>query len=192
MPTFAEKLAAARAARPHKDVQVVLDGAISAEQERLEADLETVDHGDVRLGVKSKSEEIQERLDEIAAESADSLETIRVVRLPGRDWSNLTSKCPVRPDVPIDRHYGYNYDAACEAAVRYRDPKTNEVFAFRLEDGEPVEVTDDEWAELFAVLSGSDISKIRDAVWSLNEYDPAQRLDALVKGSGAAMRSDAK
>jgi hypothetical protein len=39
------------------------------------------------------------------------------------------------------------------------------------------------------VLSGNDIGKIRDAVWELNEFEPQQRLNALVKSSGAATRS---
>lgn len=188
---FKEQLAAARAARPTKDVVVVLDGAVSAERERLERELAAVDHGDIRMGVESPADEIQRQLDELAEQSSDSLLTIRLTRLPGRDWSNLTSKCPVRVDVPIDRHYGYNYDAACEAAARYRDP-SGVTYGARLEDGEPVDISDDEWADLFDVLSGSDIGKIRDAVWELNEYEPEQRLNALVKGSGAASRSDSK
>lgn len=185
---FKEQLAAARAARPYKDVQVVLDGVISAERERLEKALESADTGDGRLGATSKADEIQAELDELTARSADAVHTIRITRLHGRDWATLTSRCPVRPDVPIDRHYGYNYDAACEAAVRYRDP-SGAAYAHRLEDGSPVEIADDEWSDLFEVLSGSDIGKIRDAVWELNEYDPEQRLNALVKGSGAASRS---
>jgi hypothetical protein len=187
---FKEQLAAARAARPFKDVVVVLDGAVSAERERLEKELETA-AADTRLASLSPADEIQKQLDELEERSADSLLTIRLTRLPGRDWSNLTSKCPVRPDVPIDRHYGYNYDAACEAAARYRDT-SNVAYGARLEDGEPVDISDDEWGDLFDVLSGSDIGKIRDAVWSLNEYEPEQRLNALVKGSGAASRSVSK
>jgi len=176
--TFAEDLAAAKAARPFKDQAVILDGAVSAERERLEAALESTTE-DPRMGVKSKADEIQERLDELASD--DSGVTIRVFRIPGRDWAVLTSKCPVRPDVPIDRHYGYNYDAVCEAALRYRDP-SGEAFAFRLEDGEPVEITDDEWSQLVSVLSGNEYAKLRDIVWSLNEFEPEQRLQALVKG----------
>jgi hypothetical protein len=188
---FKDQLAAARAARPFKDVVVVLDGAVSAERERLEKELAAVDETDSRMGVVSPAEEIQKRLDELAESSADSLLTLRLTRLPGRDWSVLTSKCPVRPDVPVDRHYGYNYDAACEAAARYRDPQ-GATYGHRLEDGEPVAIDDDEWGELFDVLSGSDIGKIRDAVWELNQYEPEQRLQALVKGSGAASRSASK
>ena len=185
--TFAEKLAAAKAARPFKDQPVVLDGVVAAERERLEAELASVDHGDQRMGVASEADKIQEQLDALADD--DSTEIIRIFRMPGRDWANLTSKCPVRVDVPIDRHYGYNYDAACEAALRYRDPKTGATYAFRLEDGNPVEFTDDEWQELLSVLSGNEYAKLRDRVWELNEYEPEQRLNALVKGSGAASRS---
>lgn len=185
---FKEQLAAARAARPFKDVQVVLDGVVSAERERLEKELETADDGDGRLGATSKADEIQTQLDELAEQAADSVVTIRLTRLPGRDWSNLTSKCPVRPEVAIDRHYGFNFDAACEAAARYRDT-SGVAYGARLEDGEPVDITDDEWDALFDVLSGNDIGKIRDAVWALNEHEPEQRLNALVKGFGAAARS---
>lgn len=191
MTTFGERLAAAREARPTRDVQVILDGEIAAEKERLEEELGNADTGDDRLGVASPSQKIQGRLDELTAESADSIVVIRLTRLPGRDWSNLTSKCPPRHDVPIDTHYGYNYDAVCEASARYRDPK-GVAYGHRLEGGEPVEITDEEWDDLFSVLAGNDIGKIRDAVWTLNEYEPAQRLAALVKASGAATRSVSK
>lgn len=191
MTTFGERLAAAREARPTRDVSVILDGAISAEKDRLEEELENVDTGDMRLGTISPAEKIQQRLSELTEESADSIVTIRLTRLPGRDWSTLTSKCPPRPDVPLDTHYGYNYDAVCEASARYRDPK-GAAYGHRLEDGEPVDITDEEWDDLFSVLAGNDIGKIRDAVWTLNEYEPAQRLAALVKASGAATRSVSK
>jgi hypothetical protein len=186
--TFSEKVAAAKAARPYKDQPIILDRAISEEQERLEAELQTADT-DSRLAAKSPAEEIQERLDDLAAEAASSTETIRVYRMPGRDWVNLTSKCPVRPDVAIDAIYGYNVDMVIEASLRYRDPSTNATYAFRLEDGQPVEVTDDEWTDLFSIISGREYALLRDAVYVLNEYEPQQRLHELVKGSGAASRS---
>lgn len=176
--TFAEKLAAAKAARPFKDQAVILDGTVSAEREALEAELEA-DTGDERMGVVSNADKARERLDEIAGD--DSSVTIRVFRMPGRDWANLTSKCPARLDVPMDKHYGYNYDAVCEAALRYREP-SGEAFAFRLEDGEPVGISDEEWSQLVSVLSGNEYAKLRDIVWELNEFEPEQRLQALVKG----------
>jgi len=101
--------------------------------------------------------------------------------MSGRAWAELTSKHPVRVDVPIDRRYGYNYDAACEAAAVVTGVRV---------DGDTLEpLSEEEWHDLFDVLSGNEVGLIRDAVWSLNEFDPQQRLDALVKSSGAASRS---
>lgn len=189
--TFSEKLAAAKAARPYRDQAIILDQPISDEIAALEAELETAD-SDSRLASKSPAEEIQERLDELAEEGAASTETIRVYRMPGRDWVNLTSKCPLRPEVAVDRAYGYNVDAVIEAALRYRDPKTGATYAFRRDGDSNVEITDDEWTELFSVISGREFGLIRDAVYVLNEYEPQERLNELVKGSGAASRSVTK
>jgi len=187
--SFKDRLAAARAARPYRDVTVVLDGEVTDELEVLRVKLETAGT-DSRLGAKSDAEIIQDSIDALTASASDTV-TVRLTRLPGRDWSVLTSKCPPRVGVPIDANYGYDYDAVCEAAARYRNP-SGVAFGHRLEDGEPVEITDDEWADLFDVLPGSEIAKIRDAVWVLNEYEPTQRLNELVKASGAAARSDSK
>ena len=178
--TFGEKLAAAREARPTKDVQVVLDGEIAVERERLLAAFDSASD-DQRLAAKSEKDEIQDALDALTDAASDALVTLRFTRMPGRAWAELTSKNPVRLDVPIDRRYGYNYDAACEAAAI--------VSGVVVDDEGTKELSPQEWAELFDVLSGNEVGLIRDAVWSLNEFDPQQRLDALVKSSGAASRS---
>jgi len=187
--SFKDRLAAARAARPYRDVTVVLDGELTEELEALRVKLETAST-DGRLGVLSEAEIVQEQIDTLTASASDTV-TLRLTRLPGRDWSVLTSKAPPRPGVPIDGNYGYNYDVVCEAAARYRNA-SGVAFGHRLEDGEPVEVAADEWDDLFDVLPGSEVAKIRDAVWVLNEYEPTQRLNELVKASGAAARSDSK
>lgn len=187
MSSISEKLAKARANVPTRDVTVVLDGD-TEERDRLEKELETADD-EARLGARTPADEIREQLD--ALEAPASAETLRFTRLPGKDWAILTSLHPVRVNVAIDRHYGYNFDAVCEAAARYRD-KSGRNYGAMLEDGIATELTDDEWTELFEVLSGNDIGKVRDAIWALNEYEPEQRRQALVKGSGAATRSDDK
>lgn len=183
MSTFGEKLAAAREARPSKDVQVILDGEFALERERLMAELKNADTGK-RLASKSPAEEIQERLDALAEAAKDSIVTLRFKRLSGRVWADLTSRNPVRVDVPIDKHYGYNYDAVCEAAASLN--------GVRVDGDEEVALTTEEWSELFDVLSGAEIGLVRDAVWELNEWEPSQRLQSLVKGFGAATRSDSK
>ena len=98
--------------------------------------------------------------------------------LDGQAWSILTAANPMRLDVPLDRNYGYNFDAVTEAATRRSGVVLDD-------DGEQP-LTDEQWTRLFKVLSGHDVNVIRDAVWTLNEWEPAQHVEALVKGFGAA------
>lgn len=192
MSALSGKLAAAREARPTRDVRVVLDGELAREIDRLNDELETAKalagEEDGRLGVKTRAQEIEARMESVRAAAQDSVVTLRFTRLPGRDWAVLTSRFPPRGDVPIDKHYGYDYDAVCEAAAA--------ASGVMVVDGEAVPLTVDadtnEWAELFEVLTGRDVQEIRDAQWNLNEYEPQERLNLLVKGFGAAPRSDNK
>lgn len=187
-----EKLATAKAAqRPTKDVSVVLDEETAAEKARLEGALAAASN-DQRLGSKSEADLIREQLAEFEERIADDLVTIRITRLPGRQWAVLTSRNPVRVDVVIDRHYGYNFDAVCEAAARFVDDKTGEVFAHFVDDDELTPLTLEDWDDLFDRLSGAEITSVRDVVWELNEWGPQQRVQELVKASGAATRSDSK
>jgi len=202
MSSFAEKLAAARAQRPSKDVQVVLDGEITAERdkllERLEAVREAGSSPDARLGKKTEQAELVERIESLTEAARDSIVTLRFTRLPGSEWAELSSHYPVRtdangkPSVPLDLQYGYNFDAVCEEAARRS--------GVRIEDDVVVEMVVEtptkkkpnplnEWDELFDAISGSDMARIRDAIYSLNEYEPALRVQALVKGFGAAAGS---
>jgi hypothetical protein len=84
----------------------------------------------------------------------------------------------MRIDVALDRHYGYNYDAVTENATR--------VSGARVDGDEEHPITTEQWDRLFKILAGHDVEQIRDAVWTLNEYEPSQHIEALVKGFGAA------
>lgn len=200
MSDFSEQLAAARAARPYRDVPVVLDGALSRELDSLQAQLEVereAGDADERLGVESRIEELESRVKAVVDAARESIVTLRFYRLPGRDWAAITSKWPARPDVPIDRHYGYDYDSVCEEAAtksgaRLVDGETVPLIVEPIDIDDPGKPVVNEWRDLFDVLSGRDIQQIRDAQWALNEYEPQRRLDELVKGFGAATRSDEK
>lgn len=182
--TFAEKLAAAHRARPTKDVQIILDADLAAERDGLLAELEASEGQELRLGEVDPSDDLKRRLESLTVAASDALVTLRFTRMPGREWSELTSKNPVRPDVAIDRHYGYNYDMVCELAAAKS--------GVRVEDGDEIPLSGDEWEALFSALSGNEVGEIRDAVWALNEWEPQQRIQALVKASGAATRSASK
>lgn len=189
MSSFAEKLAAAKQNRPTKDVQVTLDADVSAERERLAAEIDAADIAaaqDSRLGVDPAegSRGLREELDALNERAKESLITIRFTRMAGSAWAELTSKNPVRLEVPIDRHYGYNYDAVCFAAAAATGVCI---------EGDEIEVLSPEsWADLLEELSGHEVGLIRDAIWELNEFAPAQRVQELVKGSGVTTRSDKK
>lgn len=188
--TFDERLAAAKAApRKTKDVPVCIDEELAQEREALLdalADAEKSDKNDERLGAPNDvfSAPIRERLDALAEAAQNALVILRFRRMDGDKWAEITSRHPVRLDVPIDLHFGYNYDAVCaEAAVNS---------GVRVEGEAEVPMEPAQWIDLFQVLAGSDVAKVRDAIWSLNEFEPAKRLDALVKGYGAAPRSETK
>lgn len=189
MSTYQERLAAAKANRPKKEVTVCLDGDVAEQREELLAKIEQAKAEaaqDARLSGPDNSvvTELTERLEALTMAAQDALVVLRFTRLPGAQWAALTSHHPVRADVPIDRHYGYDYDAVCTAAAV--------ASGARIDDGQPVEMAKAEWVELFDVLSGNEVGLIRDAVWELNEFDPAQRIAALVKSSGVTPRSETK
>jgi hypothetical protein len=50
-----------------------------------------------------------------------TLVTFRFTQLPGQAWAEIGARNPARPDVQIDRVYGYNYHEVAKAAATYRD-----------------------------------------------------------------------
>lgn len=203
MSTFSERLATAKAEpRPHKDVTVVIDRAAAKRRADLAEQLEDAEHEaeiDQRLSQTStKVKKIQTEIDALLADSTLT-ETLRFYRLPGRAWSALTVTFEPRIGIEIDKQCGYNIDLVVEAAAQYVDNQ-KQPYGVRLEGNEEIPLVVqrrseknptplNEWSDLFALLSGYEIQAIRDAVWELNDYGPRQEIDALVKASGAALRS---
>lgn len=107
------------------------------------------------------------------------LATLRFEPLLGDAWAEITGRCPVRLDAPIDRNYGYNMHAVCKLAA----PLSGALV------GEDT-LTDEDWADLFAVLSGHELTLIIDAVYDLNEYSPAQRIGTIKKEYAALTASE--
>lgn len=187
MKSFDDLLESAAQNRPTRDVTVCLDGEIVRERDELLEALEAAkkkDASDARLAGPNDQHTapIQERLEALTEAAKASLVVLRFTRLDGSKWAELTSLHPVRVGVQIDMHYGYNYDAVCGAAAAES--------GVRVEGDDEVPMTPEQWVKLLEVLSGNEVQAIRDVVWGLNEYEPAQRLGELVKGFGAAQRSE--
>ncbi|ONI65626.1 hypothetical protein CSIV_04930 [Microbacterium sp. CSI-V] len=183
--------------RAFKDVHVCLDGDIAERISSLRAqitDFAAEAATDQRLasGENPKVTELKTQIEDLRERAMESLVTLRFYRIPGHAWSELSLHHPVRADVPVDRHYGYNISTLSLAAAAYVDQDTDTAYGFRIEDDEEHRLTLEQWARLFAVLSGSEVTDVQNAVWSLNEAEPASRLDALVKDFGAARRSATK
>lgn len=185
MTTFFERLATAKAApRPSMTVQVSLDADVSAERERLEAELDSLSNpNDSRLSGKNPAIKVlQDQIDALTEAAKASLVTLKFYRLSGLAWATLTARNPLRPDVLIDVRYGYNFHAVVQAAA----PDCG-----RLVDGDDETLlTADDWADLFAVLSGYDVARVCDALFYLNEWDPSQAVERLKKDSMPTPVSD--
>jgi hypothetical protein len=98
-------------------------------------------------------------------------------RADGDVWAECVSRHPVRVDAVIDRRYGYNFNAV----VLEMAPRTG-----RLADGTAIPA--EAWADLIPSLAGAEIAAVTDAIWALNEWNPAQEIEKAKKALKAGSR----
>jgi hypothetical protein len=101
-------------------------------------------------------------------------------RADGDVWAETVSRHPARAESLIDRRYGYNFNAV----VLEIAPKTGRV----VEGDQDTEIPAESWADLIPTLSGAEIGRITDAIWALNEWDPAQEIEKAKKALRAGSR----
>lgn len=179
MTTFAERLAAANAApKPTRDVDVILDAGLGEKIDALAAELIETREEEAADGRLAKSFErtakVQEKLDAAKAEARDSIVTLRFTRLPAAQWADVKAMSPVRLESDIDQHYGFNADKAAALA--------SPLCGVRVEGDDEFALSEDEWRDVFAAISGHEFSLIADAIFEMNEFGPAQRVADLKKG----------
>lgn len=186
MTSITDKLAAANAAPlRHLDVVVSLDRDSSEKVDALTAELAaSKESNDDRLSAPTAASSIQEQIDAINAEQVDSLVTLRLTRLPGDDWTGITRLCPPNPDSILDRHYKYSMDAASKRAVQFHD-KAGRAYGQVVDGEELSDLTEAEWAVIFARISGPDFTSIVDTIYNLNVYGPTERYKELLKISAS-------
>lgn len=112
-----------------------------------------------------------------------TLYTARFLQLSGMEWAAEADNHPARPGVLIDARYGYNLRSLCRAIAK----KTG-----RRVDGDPtdenvklVELTPEQWDDLYRALPGSTVQSFDDAIWALNEAIPAREVEAAKKAFAA-------
>ena len=110
-----------------------------------------------------------------------SLYALVFYRADGDVWADCVARHPARPGAIVDLRYGYNFNAV----VLEIAPKTGSVVGA---DAIPAEA----WADLIPALSGAEIGRVTDAIWALNEWDPAQEIERAKKALKPAVRSRRK
>jgi hypothetical protein len=188
MVSFDERLATAKV-RPkqYQDVEVLLDSDLSYKREALRLALDQAKAQgqiDQRLSaVDNTTAELQEQLDDLVRESADSIITLRFYRLPGDVWADIVARCPARLGAPMDEHYGYNMQQAAKLAAPVNGVRIDgsELIPLRFEPATADTLAVNQWVDIFATIAGSEAARIESAIWELNVYDPDSRMGQLKK-----------
>lgn len=193
MGSFNKKLAAAkRVPRPHADVTIALRADLADKRAAIEerrADIqsrfvkaEEEAQSDPRLtskvdvsAYKSELDALVSEIEALDIEEADSLVTLRFWEIPGQEWADIIVRHPAREGVTIDANVGYNVHSATKEAA--------ELNGRVVEAGRTTQVSKQQWSDLWEQVPGRSFSAICDTIWSLNEYDPMNRLMRLKKAS---------
>lgn len=100
----------------------------------------------------------------------EALYQVEVRRLDGMQWADIMADAP--PNSEVAGRLGFDvYKAALLACRKYS----------RLLDADGNEVPEVDWADLFAAISGAEVSGIGATWWALNMADPNRRVAALKK-----------
>lgn len=126
--------------------------------------------------------ELASKQAEIAPETVDlpvmfggETVTLRFTAMAGEDWADLAARHPRREDSPLDVKFGYNHTSASAEAAKMTGV---------LVDGDSTEtLTSEQWDLLMTSLDGSAYRRLVDALWTLNEWVPLQRVSVAKKGS---------
>ena len=102
-----------------------------------------------------------------------SLYELVFYRADGDVWAETVAQHPARANSVIDVRFGYNFNAV----VLEIAPKTGRLIEAGVETELPAEV----WADLVPSLSGAEIGRVTDAIWALNEWEPAQEIEKAKK-----------
>lgn len=127
----------------------------------------------------------------------DQLYTFRFRQMDGLEWAAECDKHPARLDSTIDSFYGYNLRTltiavAPRCGVRL-DGETE--IPLVVEAQHPLLPANpnlvNEWRDLFAAIGGAGFQDISDALFALNQYDPAQAVEEAKKARAALTRKSA-
>jgi len=102
-----------------------------------------------------------------------NLHTFRFTRMPSDEWLQACDMFPARPGIQFDLRFGYNLRALMPV-VAARTAKL-------VEGDELVDLTPDQWTNMFKALAGGIVGKFGDMIFKLNEYDAMEEVAELKK-----------
>lgn len=121
--------------------------------------------------------------------------TFRFVQIDGFEWAAECDKHPARPGVLLDTRYGYNLRSLTKAVARLSGTRVDgdKLIPLRVDKVDPkaAVVGVDEWASLFKNIDGAAFQRISDAIWALNEYAPANAIEAAKKALKGSVKASA-
>lgn len=124
---------------------------------------------DAAVERKTSDPEIATAVVEVGGESL----TFRFTEMDSREWAGHTIRALPRPNIDLDRYFGFNVTAAAESAAPYS--------AVLVEGDEDRKLTAEQWAKLFTVMDSAGRSSVQDAVIAVNEGAALRRLEEAKK-----------
>lgn len=150
--------------RPERLVEVCLDGALVAEYEAVEAELENKRRE--RVVDKRMNDPIvalERRKGELWMAQKSEMVVFKLRALPRAVWSKIKLDNPPRKDNALDAHYGFNTETLFDAAML-----TEGTIVEVTQGGEPTEFTGEDWVEFAADLTAGQFGEFQVALNELN------------------------
>lgn len=150
--------------RPERLVEVCLDGALVAEYEAVEAELEIKRRE--RVVDKRMNDPIvalERRKGELWLAQKEEMVVFKLRALPRAAWSKLKLDNPPRKDNALDAHYGFNTESLFDAAMA-----TEGTIVEVTQGGQPTEFTGADWAEFAEDMTSGQYGEFQVALNELN------------------------
>jgi hypothetical protein len=96
------------------------------------------------------------------------LHTFRFFRMNPDEWLAACDMFPARIGIEMDMRFGYN--------LRGLTPVVAAQTGKRVEGDDLIDLTPDQWSNLFKALAGGVVGKIGDAIFHLNEIGPTEEI----------------
>lgn len=172
---------------PTRTVTVSLDRDVTEKLHELEAQLEYEKEQpqDGRLSKKSPIAALQKQIEDVQADYVGTLVDLKFTRMLGSDWNDLTIVNPPREDsLPDKVIFGYNIHAVTRAAAVRS--------GIVVQDGEERELNEEQWNDVFLLLSGKHHEDVANAIYALNEGDSNRAVELGKALRGATRASETK